>query len=172
MSQSGKFSEGSGAAGIETITGTEGGAVGPDGAFNVNLVGSGGVTVVGDPPNNTLTINVSGSGFIWNVVSGTSEDMEVDNGYIPNNVALVTFTLPATATVGTSVAVGGLGSGGWSIAQNVGQTIHVGSSSSTPGVGGSVASTNRYDSIELLCVVEDEEWVAGPGGPSGTLTVT
>jgi hypothetical protein len=47
---------------IETITGNTGGAVGPDGSFNVNLLGDGSlVTVTGDPPTNTLTITVADS---------------------------------------------------------------------------------------------------------------
>lgn len=170
MSQSGKFIAGTGAGGIETITGTSGGAVGPDGAFNVNLLGSGGVTVVGDAPTNTLTINVSGSGFVWNIETGDT-GMTVDNGYVSNAGALVTFTLPATAAVGTSLAVAGLGAGGWRVAQNAGQVIHLGPVSSTTGAGGSVSSTNRYDSMEILCVVADTEWVVAPGSEKGTLTV-
>jgi hypothetical protein len=58
MSYKGIASEQSSAApDIETITGDTGGPVGPDGAFNVNLVGVGGVSVDGNPGTNTLSIS-------------------------------------------------------------------------------------------------------------------
>lgn len=54
--------EGGSASGdIETITGNSGGPVGPDGAFNINLLGSGSITVTGNPGTNTLTIDDDGT---------------------------------------------------------------------------------------------------------------
>jgi hypothetical protein len=50
------------AAGIQTITGNVGGAVGPDGGGNVDFVGAGTVTVTGNPGTNTLTITINNSG--------------------------------------------------------------------------------------------------------------
>ncbi len=48
-------------ADIETLTGNVGGPVGPDGAFNVNVVGSAPITTSGNPGTNTLTIDTDGS---------------------------------------------------------------------------------------------------------------
>lgn len=63
MSQEGilKGTGGSGAPPIETITGNSGGPVGPDAAFNINLVGNTtmGINVVGNAALNTLTIIAS-----------------------------------------------------------------------------------------------------------------
>lgn len=42
--------------GILTITGDVGGAVGPDGASNINLLSGSGLTITGNPGTNTLTI--------------------------------------------------------------------------------------------------------------------
>jgi len=170
MSQLFKNDTSSASGDIETLTGNTGGAVGPDGAFNINILGSGGVNVTGNPGTNTLTITVAGSGFAWNSVAGTAQALAVGNGYVPQNVALTTFTLPLTASFGTSIAICGFGSGGWLIAQNAGQSIIVDGVQSTIGVGGSVASSNRYDNIEFLCVVADTTWVAID--TMGTLTVT
>ena len=39
------------------------------------------------------------------------------------------------------------------IAQNDGEAIHFGNVDTTVGVGGSISSTEQYDSIELLCTV-------------------
>ena len=47
--------------GILTVTGNSGGAVGPDGSNNINIVGSGGVDVAGSMGSNTLTITSSGN---------------------------------------------------------------------------------------------------------------
>ena len=86
--------------------------------------------------------------------------MAVNTGYTANNAALCTLTLPATAAVGDTIQVGGIGAGGWLLAQNANQFIHVGSSTTTTGVGGSIASTNRYDQILITCVVANNEWIA------------
>lgn len=104
------------------------------------------------------------------VVSGTSQLMVVNGVYIPNNAALVTFTLPQTASVGQIVQVVGFGAGGWTIAQNAGQTIHGngGTGSTTTGITGSLSSTGRYNSVELMNVVTNTDWVVM--NQSGTLT--
>lgn len=63
MSQAGIASGGSGGggSGIQTITGNSGGAVGPDGSNNINVVGSGVVSVAGNAGTNTLTISLAGT---------------------------------------------------------------------------------------------------------------
>ena len=63
-------------------------------------------------------------------------------------------------------------SGAWSIAQNANQQINVGSASSTVGVGGSVASTNAGDCIELLCTTSGASTVWRALSYVGNLTVT
>ncbi len=143
-------SGGSGGSGVQTLTGNSGGAVSPT-ANNINIVGSGGVTVVGNPGTSTLTVTVSGSGISWNEVTGTSANMAINNGYVANNAGLVTLTLPATAAFGSIIQVVGKGTGLWSIAQNAGQSINFGVLTSTVGVGGSVSAILQYDCVELLC---------------------
>lgn len=144
--------------GIGTLTGNSGGAVGPT-SGNINIVGSGGITVVGNPGTSTLTISGGGGGFAWTEVTGTSQAMAVDNGYIANNAALVTLTLPATAPVGSVVRVAGKGAGLWRIAQNAGNMIHFLGSNTTLGAGGYLEATVRYDAVDLLCITANLEWV-------------
>lgn len=117
-----------------------------------------------------ITISGSGSGYSWTEVTGTTQAMAVNNGYIANNVALVTLTLPAVATIGQTVILQGKGTGLFRIAQNASQTIHFGSSDTTTGVGGSLTATSRYDSIELLCITANTDW-AVLTGTQGTFTV-
>lgn len=118
----------------------------------------------------SITISGTGSGIGWTEVTGTSQTMSADNGYVSSNAGLVTFTLPTTAAFGTVINVVGKGAGGWKIAQNAGQNIQLGSSSSTAGVTGYIASTNQYDSIELLCTTANTTWTV-LGGPQGNITV-
>lgn len=99
-----------------------------------------------------------GSSFSWNTVSGTSQSMSVNNGYITDNAGLVTCTLPGSASVGDVVRVTGKGAGGWKIAQNAGQTIYFGELSSTTGAGGYLASTLDRDTVELVCVTANNDW--------------
>lgn len=47
---------------VETLTGNTGGAVGPDGSNNINVVGDGStIAIAGNPGTNTLTVSTTGS---------------------------------------------------------------------------------------------------------------
>ena len=97
---------------------------------------------------------ISSEGVTWNnATSSTSFTAGVNNGYIINTAGSTTITLPATAGVGSIVAIQGSAQP-WIVNPGAGQTIHVGSSSATV----SVASTNNYDCIELICVVANTTW--------------
>jgi len=111
------------------------------------------------PTANTITI-ASTNGIAWTEVTGTSQAMAVDSGYIANNAGLVTLTLPATAVVGDRVRIAGKGAGGWRCGQNAGQTINFGNTATTAGVAGYIDSTNQYDALELLCITANTTWVA------------
>ena len=126
-----------------TTTGTSGAATFVGGTLNIPQYSGGGS---GYPPSIT-------------VVTGTSQAMSVNNSYIANNASLVTCTLPSTAVIGSVINVGGLGAGGWSIAQNTGQQIYFGSKATTAGTSGSIASNNQYDNVTLQCVVANTTWV-------------
>lgn len=94
--------------------------------------------------------------FHWNDVTGTSQLASVGNGYVADNAGLVTITLPATAAFGSIISVQGKGSGGFSVVANIGQIINVGNSASSS--GGSVSSTDQWDSIQLICVTANTTW--------------
>jgi len=74
-----------GAVVAETLTGDSGGAVGPDGADNINLLsGITGLTVDGNPGTNTLTLNSSGGGNLLQSLRGDggTQVYPVAAGYI------------------------------------------------------------------------------------------
>lgn len=93
----------------------------------------------------------------WTVVTGSTQTIVADNGYISNRAAgPVAYTLPATAAVGSIIRITGMLAGaGWSLAQGAGQYIEFTGVSTTVGAGGSLASTGDNDSIELVCVEAD-----------------
>lgn len=107
----------------------------------------------------SITINSTDIDFAWTDVTGTTQAMSPNNGYLSDNAGLVTLTLPAVAAQFSVVRVVGNGAGGWLIAQNALQEIHFDSIGTTVGITGSLASTNRYNSITLLCVVANTTWV-------------
>jgi len=158
--------------GITNLTaGTNGqvllGSTGVDPVF-ATLTGTGGITFTTGA--GSLAINGSGGGLTWTVVTGTTQAAAVNNGYVANNAGLVTVTLPATSAVGDLVAVSGMNNAtGWKVAQNAGNTIHFGSSTTTPGTGGSLASTATYDTIYLLCITANALWTVT--GSVGNITV-
>lgn len=115
----------------------------------------------------SITVNSVGSGMTWTVVNGNT-NMAVNNGYGSNSAGAVAFTLPVTSAVGDTVAIQGM-QGSWNVVQGAGQQIHVGSSASTLGAGGSIASTNAFDAITLVCLVANTIWYAK--APQGNITI-
>ena len=118
------------------------------------------------------SITISGTGaasFTWVVVTGTSQNMASNTGYIANNSSLVTLNLPATSSVGDEIDIIGKGSGGWKIQCGGGQTIVLGAD--TTSSGGALASTNAKDALYMVCTVANTEWQLG-AAPQGNITVS
>jgi len=81
---------------VQTLTGNSGGAVPPT-ANNINVVGSGSITVTGNPGTSTLTIVDAGGGLVWND-EAISFAASSNNGYFVS--ANATATLPAAPAQG------------------------------------------------------------------------
>jgi len=119
----------------------------------------------------SITIDTANGAMDWTEVTVTGPTaMAVDNGYIANNAGVVGLTLPSTTAIGDIIKVNGKGAGGWSIAQNAGQTIHFLSQDTTTGVGGSLASTTAYDCVTLRCITANTDFVVEAA--VGNITVT
>lgn len=147
-------------ANIDQITPNTGIAITPL-AGNVNLVGDGIRNSTVSIDEQTIQILPLGaSGFIWTTTSGPTV-MNPNTGYIATNGAGTILTLPTGSLVGAIVAVQGFGAAGWTINQGVGQQIlFSGAAATTPGVGGSISSSDPYDAILLVCVAANATWVA------------
>lgn len=115
------------------------------------------ITITNAPGSITISSS-GGAGLAWTEITGTSQTISANNGYVSSNASLVTLTLPATAGFGTVISVQGKGAGGWKIAQNAGQQIHFGNVDTTSGTSGYLASTNQYDSVQLLCITANTDW--------------
>ena len=123
-----------------------------------SLTAGAGITIT--PGVNSITLSAPGAGgFTWNSVPGNTIALVSDNGYMLNNAGLTTATLPLLAAAGDVIKVCGSGTGLFLIAQNAGQSIHLGNIASTVGVTGSLASIYQYDSVELLCTVANVAFV-------------
>lgn len=125
----------------------------PNSSGVISFTDGTGMTITGG--TNTIEFAASGGGLDWNAVSTTSGTLAISNGYVTQNVALTTLTLPTTAAFGDVIAVTGVGAGGWQIAQNASQYIIFGTLTSTVGTGGYIASTSATNTVFLLCVVAD-----------------
>lgn len=117
----------------------------------------------------SITIAATGAGMATVEVTGTSQSMAVDTFYIANNAGLVTLTLPTTSALGSVIEIAGKGAGGWKIAQNSGQQIYLGSTATTSGIGGSLASSNFADTIKIRCITANTLWTV-VGAPVGNIT--
>lgn len=97
--------------------------------------------------------------YLWSEITATTVLLAAWNAYILNNVSRVVGTLPVNSSIGDQIRLAGKGAGGWQIAQNSGQTIHFGGQATTTGVGGSVTSTSTTDSVELVCITANSDWL-------------
>lgn len=106
----------------------------------------------------SITIAASGGGITWIDVVASPQAATDNHGYIADTGVLLIFTLPTPCAIGTTFQINGKGAGGWTITQSANQLIHVGSSVTTTGVGGSLSSTNRYDCVTITCITANLEF--------------
>lgn len=122
--------------------------------------------------SSTAEVSLAGSGNVtWVTTAVNVSPMVVETGYFcqaPGGA--LTLALPTTSVLGDTVKVSLAGATSWQITQAAGQQIIFGNSSTTVGVGGSLASSAQGDSVELVCRVANLAWVCQ--NAIGNLTVT
>lgn len=109
--------------------------------------------------------NVIGNAWIDQTSSPVT--LVANSAYISDTVGLLTFNVPATVAQGVEFEIAGFGSGGWLVRFNTGQVGNLNSTATSS--AGSFASTSRYDTIKLLCVVANTTFVVLRS--SGSITV-
>ena len=142
------------------------------GAFVATAAGSSGQFLISggasaDPSWQTATPQLTVT-----PVAGASQAMAVNNSYIANDSALTTFTLPATAAVGSILQIVGsaLNTGGWKITYTTGQIIWGPGGSSTVTTGNAASAAAAAQVVTMTCVVANTTWVITSN--SGTITLT
>lgn len=135
---------------------------------SIELTAGPGISIL--QSGNNITISSNDSGLVWSTETVGPIAMVGDHGYVSNGAALIDFALPATSSVGQIITICGFGAGGWTISQGVGQSIIVGNTTSSIGIGGSVSSLNQFDSITLNCIIQDFAWSV-PSAPQGVLNI-
>ena len=111
------------------------------------------------PGSGSIDLTAAGGGSVpWTNIAAGSAQMYPNNGYTADFGTLCTLTLPTTAAYGSIIEVAGKGAGGWLIAQNANQMIHVNGATSTTGVAGYLSSNDQFNGVKLLCSVADLEF--------------
>lgn len=128
-----------GATGADGAVGSHG-IAGANSVINIATLAAGatcpygGYTITAGPDDGTGHIasvtstahicdGAPGADVNWVDVTGTSQQAQSNTGYLADNAARVTITLPASPAIGDLIRISGAGSGGWAIAQNAGQTV-------------------------------------------------
>lgn len=99
------------------------------------------------------------SGFLpqtWSGAANITQAAAVNSGYVIQNASQTTVTLPASMNLGAVVSVRGMGAGGWILAANTGQIIRMGNQVTS--TAGTLTSANRYDTVDVRCIVNDTTW--------------
>lgn len=126
---------------------------------SIASVGTSGQVLTSNGASALPTFQDAATPFTWTEVTGTSQAMAVENGYIANNASLVTLTLPSTAAIGETVKIFGKGAGLFKIAQNASQTMHFLSSDTTTGTGGDITAEDQYGRLVITCITANTDWI-------------
>jgi len=105
MSQGGNYSDDSSLPDIEKMQADVGGPVGPDGSFTLNILGGVGVTTVGVPGSNSVTINMTGGsvGTAQTIGAVTADVITLALGAVPGTY-IIESQIAAFETTGPSSA--------------------------------------------------------------------
>lgn len=149
------ISDESGAAATNNITITPSAGLINGAATYVINANYGSVTLEFDGTNwftAVVSLGTAPGVFHWTDVTGASQTIAVNEGYLSDNAGTVAFTLPATAAQFSIFRIVGV-QGAWTLAQAANQQIKIGNTATTVGVTGSLASTDAGDCIECVAVV-------------------
>lgn len=141
--------------------------VGNGTAYDDVIPGTAGTIWTSEGPGVQPSWQVPPGGGTGVVVTGTSQTLSDNITYIANNnSSLITFTLPTlvNANPGKYYQIVGLGTAGWTLAQNATQKIQVGDISTATGTGGSISSILPTDSITIWCVTSTQFVALLPSG--------
>lgn len=171
MSQSGSFIKNSGpGAYVQTLTGNTGGPVGPD-AGNINVVGSGNISVDGDPGTFTLTISeVVSSAIQFDEDSGSANP---DSSGIINVIGSGGIT---TSGSGNTITIDGSGMGAGietidgDTGSVTGSTVTLEAGIATAHCGSSVSFSGSGTTMTMNVTDSSNNTIIGLNSGNGSIT--
>ncbi len=136
------------------------GSTGADPVLATITAGSG-ISVSNGTGTITIASTQTGLTFVDNTSTAVTMTVNTAYGNTSTGNAQVTYTIPATAVVGSVFEIIGKSTGGWVVQANTGQVINVGNTATT--TAGSVTSSNTFDCITIRCVTADSVFVVTAG---------
>jgi hypothetical protein len=116
---------------------------------------------------NVGTLVQSGSLFAWETITA-NQTLEVNKGYYVNGVgALNDLKLPPTCSSGDTVEIWDIGGNGFSVTQSAGQSIIAGTTTSTVGAVGNVASSALGNKLIINCYTANTGFIANIAQTAG-----
>jgi len=118
-----------GASGLDALVAVVTESAGANCAYGGQRVQSGqdanrnGVLDAGEVSSTSYVCSAAPADIRWVNVTGAAVQAESNTGYLANSNAAVVVTLPASPAIGDWIKITGVGSGGWTVAQNAGQRI-------------------------------------------------
>ena len=97
----------------------------------------------------------------WQAVAGTAQAAAANTGYLANDAALVTVTLPAAAAVGDIVRVSGAGAGGWALVPGAGQSVAGFGAGLGPAGGQGAGAAVQYIGADQWQTMAESQLAAG-----------
>jgi hypothetical protein len=135
----------------------------------IQIIGAGGVTTSGF--GNVITINVTASGFTWNLVTSVSPvnpiQIVAENAYSCQGSSLVTFVLPLAPIFGDTFIIAST-TARFQISANGGQQMRICGAISTAG-SGTATSNTAGDFVEFVYLGSN---IFQSYSPGGTITLT
>lgn len=125
----------------------------------------------GNGVNTPVSAVNAGIIIAWTDVTSATQTIAVNNGYLTDFGAGVTYTLPATASIGdTFIIVGKLGLA--TITPNANQQLLMGSVSGAVGATGTAVATNVGDSVTFVCTTSGASTIWRASSWVGNWTIT
>jgi hypothetical protein len=118
----------------------------------------------------SITVASTSGGFVWTDATNAAYNLAIQNGYVTNRAGGVTYTLPASGTLGDMIKIEGK-AGLATIALNALQQIRIGNAATAVGVLGSLTATDAGDCVTLVCITSGASTVWRTDSVVGNWTV-
>lgn len=129
-------------------------------AGSYGITPAGATQIVVMDSNGQMGTSATAGGTAWSVITA-NQTAAVANGYFCNKASALSLALPTTSAVGDVIEVSNINTAlGVLFTQAANQQIFIGNTSTTLGVGGTLASSSVGDSLKIVCRTANLVWYA------------